>query len=76
MWLIALSALLIAWRGVLWRRHAVLPPRLALAVVMTIGVLAIGFHYRTLFGRDAGVALLVLLMAGKPLEGLIRQTDD
>ena len=73
MWLIALSALLIAWRGVLWRRHAVLPPRLALAVVMTIGVLAIGFHYRTLFGRDAGVALLVLLMAGKPLEARARR---
>lgn len=37
-------------------------------VLVLAGVLAIGAHYRTLFGREAGVALLILFLALKQLE--------
>lgn len=52
------------WRALLWWRRGALPARWLLLAVMLAGVIGIALHYRTLFGRDAGVALLVLLMAG------------
>ncbi len=62
----ALGAL--AWRAWLWRRHAPLPRRWLPMTLVVAGVVAIGWYYRTLFGRDAGVALIVFFMAIKPLE--------
>ena len=73
LWLTTLAGLLLLWRARLWQRHGTLPSRLVLLAIMLSGVVAIGLHYRTLFGRDAGVALLVLLMAGKPLETRARR---
>lgn len=67
-WLSLLAAALLLWRTWLWRRAGRLPPRALLALLTLAGVAAIGWHYRTLFGRDAGVALLFLFMAAKPLE--------
>ena len=72
-WLLALAFATLIWRGVCWLRGPALPPRWLLLAVMLLGVVAIGLQYRTLFGRDAGVALLILLMAGKPLEAKARR---
>ncbi|MBK1679498.1 transglutaminase TgpA family protein [Rhodocyclus tenuis] len=67
-WLSLLAGALLLWRVWLWRQNASLPPRWLLALLTLAGVAAIGWQYRTLFGRDAGVALLFLFMAAKPME--------
>ena len=61
------SALLLG-RAWLWLRNKRLPARWLLVLVVIAGTALIAWHYRTLFGRDAGVALLVFFMALKPLE--------
>ncbi len=68
LWLAALVGTAIVWRSVLWRQKAGLPARWQLALFVVAGVAGIGWEYRTLFGRDAGVALLVFFMALKPME--------
>ena len=67
-WLTLLFAAVIGWRGLIAVRDWPLPPRwllLILAVLTGAGVL---IDYRTLFGRDAGVALLTAMTACKLLE--------
>lgn len=66
-WLSAGAAAALLFRAWLWRRNRPLPARWPLVVVV-VAVAGIYAQYRTLFGRDAGVALLVLFMALKPLE--------
>lgn len=56
------------WRAWLWHVGAPLPGRWTLALIVVAGAAAIGWQYRTIFGRDAGVALIVFFMAMKPLE--------
>lgn len=70
LWLSAAAAALLAWRA--WQaRHAgaiTAGPRalmIALVLATTAGVYA---EYGTLLGRDAGVALLVMMLALKTLE--------
>ena len=67
-WLSLFSGVLLLGRGWLWRTNTRLPVRWLLALVVIVGTAAIGWHYRALFGRDAGVALLVFFMALKPME--------
>ena len=67
-WLSLFSVALLLGRGWLWKTNSRLPVRWLLAVVVIVGTMAIGWQYRTLFGRDAGVALLVFFMALKPME--------
>lgn len=67
-WLSTLVALLFIWRAWLWFKRGGLPPRVPLMLLVAGGVAGIGWQFQTLFGRDAGVALLVLFMALKPLE--------
>lgn len=67
-WLSALTALALIWRGVLLWRGAALPSRWLLILVMLAGMAGIILHFHTLFGRNPGVALLVLLFALKLLE--------
>lgn len=62
------AGLLIIWRIWLWRRARGLPKRLWLWAIIPPLCLVIALYYRTLFGREAGVALLVLLMLLKLLE--------
>ena len=57
-WLTLLSALTLLWRLRLWQTHAALPPRWLLATLVVAGSASIAWEYRTLLGRDAGVALL------------------
>ena len=68
LWLALLVGGAILWRGVLWWKKGRLPARWQLALFVVAGVAGIGWEYRTLFGRDAGVALLVFFMALKPME--------
>lgn len=63
----------------IWRYHATRrqwrPPSLVLRVLLIgIGSLAVFASYGTLFGRDAGVAMIVMMLALKLLE-LTRRRD-
>ncbi len=67
-WLTAIAGLALALGRGLWFLRRPLPPRWLLSAFVVAGTVAIWFEYRTIFGRDAGVGLLVLFMALKPLE--------
>lgn len=67
-WLSLYFLLLSGWRARLWYLRSRLPPRRLLAIALLGGIAGIGWQFHTVFGRDAGVALLVLLMALKPME--------
>ena len=68
LWLSALTAVLFAWGGWLWWRDERLPGRWPLALLVAVTCGGVLFEFRTLFGRDAGVAMLVVFMAMKLLE--------
>ena len=68
LWLSLLVAALFVWRTWLWHSRSKLPGRWPLALLVAGSVAGIGWQFHTLFGRDAGVALLVLFMALKPME--------
>ena len=67
-WLTLLGAAALLWRGWQWHHGLPLPSRLTLGLLAMLGTAGIAWEYRTLFGRDAGVALLFFFMALKPLE--------
>lgn len=67
-WIAGMVGLMAGWRLYLARRNAEPPGRwllILLAAVATVGVL---IQYRTVLGREAGVTLLVLMLALKLLE--------
>lgn len=67
-WLPIGATLALAWRGWLWKKRQLSAHKgiiLFLAFAGTAGILA---EYRTIFGREPGVALLVLLMSLKLME--------
>jgi len=67
-WASASAAVLFAWRLAISWKALPLPPRW-LTVAATVAVIAGDvLTYRTIFGRDAGVALLVMLLALKLME--------
>ncbi|HVZ45864.1 MAG TPA: DUF3488 and transglutaminase-like domain-containing protein [Ramlibacter sp.] len=68
LWCSALTAVVLVWRGTLAVRGKPLPNRLwmILLIVLTLG--ATLFTHRTLLGRDAGVTMIVVLLALKTLE--------
>ena len=67
-WLIAVCILLLGWRSYLTWTATALPPRWLLFIITLAGVGGIFFNFHTLFGRDAGVALLILLATLKLFE--------
>lgn len=67
-WVTAVTAALIAWRAYLGHARLELPRNWLLMVLVTGAAAGIYLHYRTLFGRDAGVALLVIMLALKLME--------
>jgi transglutaminase-like putative cysteine protease len=72
-WIIALALILLAWRTYLGVTGSSLP-RKWLLLCMVGGVLAgVYLSYRTIFGRDAGVALLVVMLTLKLLEAYTRR---
>lgn len=68
LWCTALSASVLVWRGWLaWGARA-LPSRWWLLGLLGLTLAATWFSHKTLLGRDAGVTLIVVLLALKTLE--------
>ena len=67
-WLSALAAMLLLWASRQWWKDERLPSRWLLVALVGAGCAGILIEFRTLFGRDAGVAMLVMFMAMKLLE--------
>ena len=67
-WLTLLVATLFAWRLYLARTRHPLPHRAILILIVLGASGGVYLHYGTLFGRDAGVALLVVMLTLKLLE--------
>ncbi|MFM2402464.1 MAG: hypothetical protein RL223_344 [Pseudomonadota bacterium] len=67
-WVGALFGVLLAWRGLRAWRDRPLPPRWAAAGLTLAATAGIALQHGTLLGREAGLSLLVLLLALKLLE--------
>ena len=68
LWVSATVAALIAWRAwITWRGHR-LPQRLLPIALTCVAGIAVWLQYRTIFGKDAGVAFVVILLGLKLLE--------
>lgn len=67
-WAIALVSTLIAWRAYLGYARLALPNRWLLLLVAVGAIIGVFIGYRTIFGRDAGMALLVAMLGLKLLE--------
>lgn len=68
LWLTTLTALLLAWRILLAWRRLPMPPRWLINTTGLAGAVAVFIQYRTVFGQNAGIALLLVLLALKQLE--------
>lgn len=68
LWCTLLSAAVIAWRALLAVRNAPLPGRWLMLAALALTVTLTALTHRTVIGKDAGVTLLVVLMALKTLE--------
>jgi transglutaminase-like putative cysteine protease len=73
-WVSGMCAILLAWRAYLAYSGNALPPRWLLMLVTVAGVIAITISFRTLFGREVGVTLLIMLSSLKLLE--LRRVRD
>jgi transglutaminase-like putative cysteine protease len=67
-WTIALMVMLIAWRAYVGYARLALPNRWLLLLIALAATVGVFLSYRTIFGRDAGVALLVVMLGLKLLE--------
>ena len=67
-WVNGSVAAVLVWRIYLGWRQAELPQRWLLLLLALGQLIAVYFTFRTIFGRDAGVTLLVLLLALKLME--------
>jgi transglutaminase-like putative cysteine protease len=68
LWLSALISVILIWRLYLAFRKIPSPRKWLLVLIALAAAAGILFEYRTLLGRDAGVALLVVMLALKLLE--------
>ena len=68
LWCSALAATVLAWRAVLTLQNRPLPRRAWLVLLLVLTVAGTWASHRTLLGRDAGVTLVVVLLALKTLE--------
>ena len=73
-WLNLIATILFAWRIYLAWGERALPRTWLLTLLVVGGMVGVYLTYRTLFGRDSGVALLVLFLSLKLLE--LRHTRD
>jgi protein-glutamine gamma-glutamyltransferase len=67
-WCSAMTAAVLVWRGSLTLRARPLPGSRWIVVLLAACAAATFVTYRTLLGRDAGVTLIVVLLALKTLE--------
>jgi transglutaminase-like putative cysteine protease len=68
LWVAGLSGLVLAWRGWLAWRQGPLPGRIAVLALLGLAAVLTFTGEKTLVSKDAGVTLLVVLMALKTLE--------
>lgn len=68
LWCNALTVIVLVWRGLLAVRSAPLPSRWMLAGTLVAALALTLITYRTLLGKEAGITLLVVLVALKTLE--------
>ncbi|MDD2546764.1 MAG: DUF3488 and transglutaminase-like domain-containing protein [Burkholderiaceae bacterium] len=68
LWATALAAGLLLWRGALAWTQRRLPGRWTLLLLLALAVGGTLLTHRTVLGRDAGVTLIVVLLALKTLE--------
>ena len=68
LWCSGLVAGVLVWRGILAWKSKPLPSRWWLFVLLIVAVAATLATHKTILGRDAGVTLLVILLALKTLE--------
>jgi hypothetical protein len=67
-WVTVIGAAMVAWRAWAGWKNERLPRRWLLAVLVMVGMAAVYLNFRTIFGRDAGVTLLVLFLSLKLME--------
>jgi hypothetical protein len=67
-WLNLIALILLAWRIYLGLGERALPKKWLLTVFVVGGMFGVFLTYRTIFGRDSGVAMLVLFLSLKLLE--------
>jgi transglutaminase-like putative cysteine protease len=67
-WCLALTVVVVLWRATLAVSGAPLPGRWPLIGVLAVALVLTWWTHRTLFGKDAGITLLVVLMVLKTLE--------
>jgi transglutaminase-like putative cysteine protease len=67
-WCSAMAALVLLWRGFVALRNLALPSRWLRLGLLALAIGATLYTYRTLFGRDAGVTFIVVLLTLKTLE--------
>jgi transglutaminase-like putative cysteine protease len=67
-WIPGVVALLVAGRFYLGVRRRPLPSRWLLAIAAALCIAGVAFSYRTLYGRDVGVALLAVMVGLKLME--------
>jgi transglutaminase-like putative cysteine protease len=72
-WCIALTVLMLGWRAILAVASAPLPGRWLVLTVLGVAAGLTLWTERTLFGKEAGVTMLVVLMALKTLELRVRR---
>jgi transglutaminase-like putative cysteine protease len=68
LWVSLLCGATLAWRAAITLQGKRMPPSLLLLPLAAGAMLGVMHSYQTLLGRDAGVAMLVLLVAFKMLE--------
>ena len=68
LWCSAMAAVILFWRALLALRGAALPGRTVLITALLATAARTLITYRTLLGREAGITLLVVLLALKTLE--------
>lgn len=68
LWLSTAAVTGMAWRAWLSWRNGRLPPRWLLFLLVVAACVAVAYSYRGFFGRNPGIALLVIFLALKLLE--------
>ena len=68
LWLTTLVVAILGWRYLIARQNIALPRKWLLFALAVAAIAGILLQYKTVFGRDAGVALLTLTVALKLLE--------
>lgn len=67
-WITGLAAAFLAWHLYIVRMRLPVPGRWATALMVVGAAAAVYLQFRTIFGRDPGIALLILMLALKLIE--------